>query len=275
VIERDDDRACNEILSQGWIQFLDWKPQFDSTNNAARRWLDSAASADMPALFVADAQTAGRGRSDNRWWSPAGCLMLTLVIDGDMLPNDPAKWSQLALVCGVATAEAVAEFVHGPAPHPAPQLKWPNDVYLSERKCGGILIESGPSYQNDCSVKPSWLIGIGLNVDIDLNHAPTDVATRATCIRQHSSQSVAVPTVLVELVSRLRRWIAGWQSGELRWQDAWHERCLLSGQVVQIESSGGRVTKGLCHGVDDSGRLLVRGEHEVEQFSSAESIQWE
>lgn len=294
------ERAQHELLDRGWVRHIDWQPEVDSTHEQAKRWLRSLKSPNLPALFVADVQRAGRGRSGNQWWSPRGCLMMTLSIDGQAIPTEAERWSQLALICGVA----VAETIEGWIPHVERrlQLKWPNDVYLAEKKCAGILIESGPG--------STWLIGIGINVNVDFSEAPAAISDKATSIHRYllepygagtatsrilpsgpgagsvwvrngdpasqipAGHALSTEGLLVDLVERLRIWIQGWSSGELQWQAAWHQRCLLGGKLVRIRGAGGAETAGLCEGVDADGRLLVRREQGVCRVHSGEVICW-
>lgn len=267
------DLATAEILEQGWIESIVWKHQMDSTHSEARRWLTSTAPRPLPALFVATEQTAGRGRSNHRWWSPAGCLMLTLAIDGASLPPDPNHWSQLALVCGIAVAETAECFIETKIAH----VKWPNDVYVLGKKCGGILIESENTISAEKSRAsgeqpgpPVWLIGIGLNVNMDFSQAPDDLQSKATSLRQHAVRPPGLEAVLVELTTRLQRWIDGWATGDRHWATGWQERCLLSGRTVVARIPGGDRIRGRCEGVDGDGKLLVRSAQEMHLINSAE-----
>ncbi len=255
--------AIDAILAAGWIRDVQWFSEIDSTNSAARRVTGNheGNSALLPTLFVADRQTTGRGRSQRVWWSPEGCLMLTLALSGQTLPSRPEEWSQLALLSGMAVANTVAQFVE---PNSV-QLKWPNDVYVLEKKIAGVLIES------DTKV---WLVGIGLNVNMNWSAAPKEIARQATCMRSASGCGVEVPVVLVELMEELHRTLEGWRRGEFAWQAEWQQRCLLTGRVVHIRISDNREIIGRCEGIDACGRLIVRDEHGVHQLTAGEVLAW-
>ena len=85
-----------------------------------------------PTLLVAERQTAGRGRLGRAWHSGRGDA-LTFSLG---LPLAPADWSGLSLAVGVSVAESL---------HPQLRLKWPNDLWLDDRKLAGILIETASS----------------------------------------------------------------------------------------------------------------------------------
>ncbi len=253
--------AIDAILAGGWIREVQWYPEVDSTNLAARRAVNSTGLqySPLPKLFVADRQTAGRGRLQRQWWSPEGCLMLTLAVSDQSLLGRPEEWSQLALISGLAVANTVAQFVDSQEV----QLKWPNDVFVSGKKIAGILIES------DAKV---WLIGIGLNVCMNWNAAPVEVASKATCISTACARSIDATVVLVELMEELQRTLEGWRSGDLDWQSAWRQRCLLTGRVVHVRVSEHREIVGVCEGIDAQGRLILRDENDVQLLSTGEVL---
>lgn len=271
--EHDKNSVFREVDRLGWIGHCEWFDTIDSTNLVAKRWLNECAgrATELPAVFVSNEQTFGRGRGGNQWWSPSGCLMLTLVIPSSVLPPDVGDWSQLALVVGVALADVAEQAV---TPQTSVQLKWPNDLYLEGKKCGGILIES----HTDPSGEQFWLIGIGTNVRVNLDQAPQEVRNRATTLGLHQATDaprLSVEGIFLDLLCALRHWILGWGQGELSWQQPWSARCLLHGKEVWVRIPGDREVRGACDGVDSTGRLIVRNSAGVELITSGEIIRWE
>lgn len=110
--------------------------------------------------LAARAQTAGRGRRGHKWDSTAGNLLLSIVLRPRV---DPAKYSGLAAVSGLAVLEALE--AQGLANEIG--LKWPNDLVARGRKLGGILVEAA----RDNEGKPFAVCGIGVNV----NYVPSEV----------------------------------------------------------------------------------------------------
>ena len=119
----------------------------------------------LPALVYAERQVAGRGRGGNQWQSSRGSLTFTLLEDfarvGLPLSQHPAA--------SLITALAVADACESMLPCTAVQVKWPNDVYVGERKLAGILIESAASQPN------VHVIGIGINVNNAIDAADESV----------------------------------------------------------------------------------------------------
>ncbi|MHB8950233.1 MAG: biotin--[acetyl-CoA-carboxylase] ligase, partial [Rhodoferax sp.] len=109
---------------------VQWVPQIDSTNSELMR--RARAGRFEPVLLLAGQQTAGRGRLGREWFSgvdvqanraSAGSLTFSLG-----LPLMPLDWSGLSLAVGVSVVESL---------HPDLRLKWPNDVWLHDRKLAG------------------------------------------------------------------------------------------------------------------------------------------
>lgn len=274
--------VSDELFQDGWIQSLAWFEQVDSSSNMAKRMLAKPYPAmELPALVIAEYQTSGRGRGGHNWWSPNGCLMLTLVLGPDRVRSLPQELGQLAMVCGVAVASSVGQFAG------ATQLKWPNDVYLKDKKVAGILIESAQravtensAIDRACRTSNCWLIGIGLNIEIDWNQAPQEVRRNATCIAAYRRDNempgtVDKATVLVELVTQLRLQLDSWMENSLAWHSPWMEQCLLTGRLVTVALGPNKKLMGRCEGVDRLGRLMLRTETGMAEISAGQVIDWQ
>ena len=180
-------------------------------------------------LIVADAQTAGRGRMGRTWRSEPGAgIWLTLI----ERPRDASAIEVLSLRIGLALAPVLDEFTATPV-----RLKWPNDLYVGDRKLAGILVEA--RWRDGA---PDWAaVGFGLNVRV-----PPD-QPRATALRAGVSRL----EVLGELVPALRAAAfarGGLTTAEL---DAFARRDLARGRPC-VEPAQGTV-----RGISAAGELLV------------------
>ncbi len=128
-------------------------------------WLKARAiEAPVGTVVFAESQTAGRGRRDNRWIAPRGKdLMFSMLLQPDA-PME--KWPRLTTLAALAICKAIE------AELPLqPRIKWPNDIYLSDRKISGLLAETVSSRH-----AMRLILGIGLNVNT-LDFPPTVFAT--------------------------------------------------------------------------------------------------
>lgn len=205
----------------------------DSTNARARDLV--AAGAPSGTVVTAGEQEAGRGRHGRRWSAPAGAALLYSAI---LRPLD-ARHRLLPLAVPLAICEAIE--VLAPAQC---SVKWPNDVWIEERKLAGILIEARP---------PRWaVIGVGLNVAIEPDELPDDLRWPAISI----GHGVTVEAALAALNRALGEWVAAPTERVL---DAYRERDALRGRAVGWEGGprGSESGRGRADGIDEAGNLLV------------------
>lgn len=194
-------------------------------------------------VFVAEFQSAGRGRLDHTWLSAKGeNLTFSVVLAGAGRP--PSEIATLPLVVGLAVVKALASL--------APlSLKWPNDVLCDGRKLAGILCERHGD---------NVIAGIGLNVN--QTEFPPEIAWRATSLAVLCGRCFDRETVLLDVLKSLdklhTRWLAdGFASlhGELAAVDCLKGRTI---SVRQVDDDAAPVA-GLCGGITDDGSLMVGG----------------
>ena len=140
-----------------------------STNTVAME----AASADAPegSVFLAEQQTAGRGRGANQWHSARSVGIYCSVLLRPALP--PSDVLVLTLAAGLAVHSAIQEIDS----RVVPDLKWPNDVLIGGKKVCGILTEMNAEVTRVRYV----VVGIGLNVN--QSSFPADLEAIATSLR--------------------------------------------------------------------------------------------
>jgi BirA family biotin operon repressor/biotin-[acetyl-CoA-carboxylase] ligase len=222
---------------------------------AGRAWsvslLGSAASTNAVAaespvagsIVVADHQTAGRGRLDREWVTPAGsALTFSAVVEPGVADR---HWPLLPLLAGVAVASGVRR-----ATGTDVALKWPNDVLLNERKFCGILVErvAGPA-------GPLAVIGIGINVDLTEAELPVPTATSLAIEGVTVTRGELFGAVLASLTLLLDAFASSPQSVLA----AYRPLCTTIGRTVDVHLPDGSVLTGEARRIDDQGRLVVHG----------------
>lgn len=199
-------------------------------------------------MVLADQQTSGRGRGGKVWESrPGQGLWLTLV----ERPSDERAIEVLSIRVGLAAAKALDRFAEEPI-----RLKWPNDLYTSEKKLAGILIEA--RWREG---RPEWVaVGIGVNIV-----APTGVAT-AVGLEPGTSRLEVLEelTALVRKSLRLTGSLTEAELAEFRTRDmALGRMCIepANGEVRGITARGELVV-ALADSVVRvrSGSLILHGE---------------
>lgn len=193
------------------------------------------------AVLVTEHQTAGRGRLDRAWHTPARTALTFSVLRRPDLP--PARWPWLPLLTGYAVHAALADRV------PAVGLKWPNDVLVGDRKVAGILLE-----RVETPTGPAAVIGIGLNVDLDRAELPVPTATSLSLELGAPPDRTAL---LADLLGSLdRAWPLLEQPDRLR--SSYSGACVTIGQEVRVHLPSGEEFVGTAEAVDEHGQLVVR-----------------
>jgi BirA family biotin operon repressor/biotin-[acetyl-CoA-carboxylase] ligase len=215
-----------------------------STSDEAKR----AAKEGAPhgATWVAEEQSAGRGRQGRSWWAPAGESLLFSVLVRYAYP--PSRLPQVALLAGLALFDAVGKAAAGANI----QLKWPNDVLIDGKKVGGVLVEAITSGARVEAV----VIGVGVNVHTRL--FPPGIAERSTSIVLAAGSDAPPPhrgAILADTLAGIDRDLHVVAARGLSLLRARLEACdVLRGR--RVRSDGG--DEGIGAGIDDEGRLLVR-----------------
>jgi BirA family biotin operon repressor/biotin-[acetyl-CoA-carboxylase] ligase len=206
--------------------------------------------ADEGLVVVAEHQTAGRGRLDRTWETPARS---GLTFSALLRPTAPTHaWPWLPLLAGYSVAKALR------AAGFEASVKWPNDVLLAERKVAGILVE-----RIDTADGPAAVVGIGLNVAMTAEELPV---AQATSLAVAGGVVPERTDLLVSLLATLWESYTAWQDGGdlagMRLAESYAAACATIGRRVRVELPSGAVLVGTATGIDPSGRLLV--EHDVD-----------
>ena len=138
---------------------LDTITQTESTNSLLRKWIIERRSLNLevfsPWAIAADFQTAGRGAGENKWYSSRGKNILTSIFFEPKI-HAPQQFV-FNIFFSVASRDLIAEQL------PDVKIKWPNDIFVNNKKIAGILIEHSVKGSNlDFSIA-----GIGININED------------------------------------------------------------------------------------------------------------
>jgi BirA family transcriptional regulator, biotin operon repressor / biotin---[acetyl-CoA-carboxylase] ligase len=265
-----DERALQRSVSAPgeFVSALRVLPEVESTNTAMLA--AAAEGAPHASVLVAEAQTAGRGRSGRTWTAPprSGLFVSILVRPQDV---PAARWGWLPLLAGVAARSAVSRLAAIDV-----SLKWPNDLvvtgapdqdgpvarpagepdggYGAGRKLGGILAEraAGPD--------PAVVIGLGLNVTLREAELPaphaTSIALEGGAVTDRDS---LLRALLREFGAGYGRWArAAGDPDAAGLRSDYEAACATLGRAVRAELPGGASLRGEAVALDADGRLVVR-----------------
>tara|TARA_E500000178_G_scaffold190331_1_gene188407 strand:- start:1458 stop:2369 length:912 start_codon:yes stop_codon:yes gene_type:complete len=223
----------------------------DSTNKMATELIQQKAESETPSgtVILSEYQTMGRGRRGEHWVSPfAANLYLSIIWDFD---QGASALQGLSLGIGVAVSRALKQLGLGDV-----RLKWPNDIYINNKKLGGILLEMVGDPAGQCTV----IIGIGINHSMPvqsgqaIDQAWTDIAS--------SSQDPISRNILAAKIINYCFDILGdyQQKGFEHYQQEWQAIDAFKGKQATV-STANKSTKGTLMGVDKFGALKMKLEN--------------
>ncbi len=206
-------------------------------------------------LCITDWQSAGVGRRGKSWQSRAGNLMLSLLTFSDKPARDLVG---LSLVTGIAAAEVLQDIANMPV-----QLKWPNDLILSDRKLGGLITELAAGPLQSGKPRTRLLTGIGINLlhderVIDLSIGATSLEAVGVRCSRVDRDAIAGRLVAGVLAAHQRFEEAGWSVFAERWAalDWLHDKEVLIHRDKSTEQA-------VARGVNEQGALLVERAGEI------------
>ena len=248
----DDEVLSREHARLGWACSV--RETIDSTNAEAMRMANS--SADLPALVLAEQQTAGRGRRGRKWISPFATNLyysLALRMDGGMRRLDG-----LSLLVGLAVVDTLRELGIKAA-----GLKWPNDILVGGNKLAGVLLELSGDPANVCHV----VIGIGININMresaSVDQPWTSMALELGQVQNRNEVACALSRNLCALLAGHK------QNGFAAYREEWESKHLWQGLAVAL-SAGTNTSHGVVIGVSDDGSLRLEVDGREECFSGGE-----
>lgn len=216
-----------------------------STNSAAMK--AAAEGAPEGSVFLAEEQTAGRGRGSNTWQSPRSTGIYCSAILRPAMP--PSEVLVLSLATGLAVQAAIAR-IH---PGMSADLKWPNDVLINEKKVCGILTE-----MNAEATRVRFIV-VGIGVNVNQTTFPEELG--AISLRQVTgsewSRVELVAALLKSLNREYRELVENRGARDAILRRFAENSSWIHGKTVRVEENGGSI-QGVTAGLDERGFLQVR-----------------
>jgi BirA family biotin operon repressor/biotin-[acetyl-CoA-carboxylase] ligase len=234
-----------------------FKPETESTmtdvKNLALQGLPSGT------VVFAGHQFSGRGRFPDRKWesAPGESLVFSLLFQ---IKDFPSITGAIPLKIGLALAMALEnEFGL------KPEIKWPNDVFLDDRKAAGILVESREEH-----------IFIGVGVNCGPKSYPKNLKKTAISLQEAAGRKFVPEELLLPLLKELKIRLLGEAEAQAGgWKEEIEKRLYAKGQTVSFlpgVSDGAGAFEALLLGIQEDGRLLLKSEGwaEPQAFANGE-----
>lgn len=209
--------------------------EIDSTNAEAKR------NTHMPhgSVFLADKQTAGRGRLGRSWLSDDGSLTFSILLKPDM---EPENVSLITLVIGLA----VKKVIEGSS------VKWPNDIVLNSKKVCGILTEMGAE-----NGKVSYVVA-GVGINLNTKSFDNSLAHMATSVFLETGKEISKTEFLSKLLKEIEKYYDGFIKNGFKYcAQEFKRNCITLNREVLIKAPDGDFL-AFATDITDNGELVVK-----------------
>lgn len=238
-------------LSQADIAVI---PVIDSTNQYLLERMHSLPSG---SVCLAEYQQAGRGRRGRHWFSPFGANLYMSMYW--RLEQGPAAAMGLSLVIGIIMAETLRSLGAQDV-----RVKWPNDIYLHDRKLAGILVELTGKTGDAAQI----VIGAGIN--LAMRTAEAAQINQGWINLQEASVTINRNELAATLINRLREALPVFeQEGLTPFVTRWAELDNFINRPVKL-LIGEREVHGIARGIDNQGGLQLEQDGKIQSWVGGE-----
>ncbi|KGA28909.1 bifunctional biotin--[acetyl-CoA-carboxylase] ligase/biotin operon repressor BirA [Pectobacterium brasiliense] len=246
-----DEEVILKHLPEGGVTVL---PVVDSTNQYILERLDTLSSGEA---CLAEYQQSGRGRRGRQWFSPFGAnLYLSLYW---RLEQGPAAAVGVSLVIGIVMAEVLHKLGADGV-----RVKWPNDLYLKDRKLAGILVELTGKTGDAANL----VIGAGIN--LQMREPAPDTINQGWINLQEAGIEINRNTLASTLISELRSALAVFELQGLEpFIPRWEKLDNYFNRPIRL-IIGNREIHGIDRGIDRQGALLLEADGLITPYIGGE-----
>lgn len=208
-------------------------------------------------ICIAEYQSAGRGRRGRSWVSPYGCHLYCSMYW--KLEQGMSQASGLSLVVACSLVKVLQSFGIQDL-----GVKWPNDIYLNNKKLAGVLIEMSGQADSECHL----VVGIGINISMSqsqgdkIDQAWSDLAANPACPSK-TELAIALQKQLHHDFSTFE------QLGLTAFLPRWQAVDVFFNKQVKLLMGDNQV-EGICKGVDESGAILLETDKGIKAFVGGE-----
>lgn len=243
--------SANTIFTGKTLVYL---PTCHSTNDHANHLLSTENPIEGTLVITPD-QTAGKGQRGNTWESESGKnLTFSLILRPSFLKI--AHQFYLNILSSLAVRVTISQFLQTEV-----KVKWPNDIYLNNKKISGILIQN--IIKKD--IIGTTIIGIGLNVNQEVFSDK-----KAISMKNYTEGEYAIGNVLNLLLENLEAYYIKLRSGKLKELYEEYRSHLFRLEEDHTFKSKEELFHGKIIGLDESGRLIIQSGDQQRVFSFKE-----
>ncbi|AZZ60523.1 biotin--[acetyl-CoA-carboxylase] ligase [Oenococcus sp. UCMA 16435] len=243
---------------------MDFQPKIivynkvSSTNTIAKQMLFEDLK--IPTIILANQQTAGRGRFDRKFYSPAASgIYMSIALP--LSTEEKVNPGLLTTATAVAVGRAIKNIFHRQV-----KYKWVNDLILNNRKCGGILTEAMTDLESGRIA--SIVVGIGLNLTLDSKKMPAELLGKAGAISKGDSSKRN--QLIAEFINFFFDIYQNYRSGDFL--EEYRRHSIVLGKRITIVVNRKKIT-GKVEKINSQGAILLKSDdNQLLTISSGEII---
>ncbi|MBT4836351.1 MAG: biotin--[acetyl-CoA-carboxylase] ligase [Methylococcales bacterium] len=226
-------------------------PSLDSTND----YLMQSKTSTLANICIAEMQTKGRGRQGNTWVSPFGENIYLSI--SQLFKNKTYCFEALSLAIGLWVTAALEKLnISGI------QLKWPNDIYLNNKKLAGILVEIEQKKANNWHV----IIGIGLNIRLPETYKKTIDQPVTDLHSNNKGVKISRNHLIAEILNNILPQLIQYDEFKPYYQQ-WNQYNHKNNQIIQIKMNQ-EIIEGINLGVNHKGLLQIESNGRIHTISN-------
>ena len=233
-------------------------PEVGSTNAVAKFLSENGI--ENGSVVIAEKQTAGRGRTGKSWESPLGGVWLSIILAPDV---DDSKIPLITLATGVAVAKTLEKIGID-----NPEIKWPNDLMLNDKKVCGILTEAVTNFNKIRNV----IVGVGIDANFSTDELPEELKGITTTLKEELGKEVDKNLLIKIFLEEFE------EICELFNHDChetilteWRKRSYTIGKTVEVKKPSNKTYDAYAIGISKEGSLVVeKSDGSLEKVISGE-----
>ena len=229
-----------------------------STNTIARFLSENGV--ENGSVVISEKQSSARGRSGKSWASPLGGIWLSIILAPDV---DHSKLPLITLATGVAVARTLEKIgVENP------EIKWPNDIIINDKKVCGILTEA----VTKSNAIENVIVGVGIDANLDMNQLPEELQDETTTIKielgREENENLLIKIFLEEFENINELFNHEEYEKILK---EWRKRSYTIGKTVEVRKPFNKFYDAYVIGISKEGALVVeKNDGSLEKVISGE-----
>ena len=236
---------------------IEYYNRLDSTNTEAWELIEE--NKNHGTIIITENQTNGKGQKNKTWGMvPGKSLVFSLIL----AKNYPIDRS--GLIC-LSVSLALIESLNKRGLDA--KLKWPNDLFVNEKKIGGILCET--KIENN-KIK-NMVIGVGVNVNESISEHDESIQKNLTTMFEVSKHPHQRELIVAEFINSFELLLNKLSTEPSQIIEEWLKKCMhLNEKILFLQNK--KVIEGVFCGLDDNGFAKIKINNEIKSYSSINLI---